>query len=106
MKCGKCGVWTTVASTRKLDDWTVRRTRRCGNGHVTTTFEVTSAVWGSIKAVNKTASGAAQRRTDRAVRDRRIVADLAAGLTGLEAAAKYQLTPSSISLIKLRNHPS
>lgn len=41
MNCGKCGAWSSVAETRKVDGGlTLRRRRTCANGHRFTTYEV------------------------------------------------------------------
>jgi DNA-binding NarL/FixJ family response regulator len=105
MKCMKCGAWTNVSATRKADDWTVKRTRTCGNGHRTTTFEVTSAVWGGIRGLNAGASRAAARRAALFVRDTRILAALASGKPGHEVAKHFNLAPNSISAVKRRHQP-
>ena len=47
MKCDTCGTWTEVLETRQVDGGhTLKRTRRCGNGHRFPTFEVLE-LWAS-----------------------------------------------------------
>lgn len=100
MKCKQCGAWTSVVSTRKVNDYTLQRRRECGNHHRMNTFEVTEAVWGSIKVPNERASAAALRRAALAQRNREIRAAITRGVSRADLAMQYQLTPSSIHLIQ------
>ena len=46
MKCNECGAWTEVAETRQVDGGhTMKRMRRCANGHRFPTFEVLPPIY-------------------------------------------------------------
>jgi hypothetical protein len=48
MKCHRCGAWTDVLETRSRSSGLVaRRTRECGNGHRTVTYEMPATTWKS-----------------------------------------------------------
>lgn len=46
MKCDRCAAWTEVAETRQVDSGhTLKRTRRCGNGHRFVTYEFIGSLY-------------------------------------------------------------
>lgn len=63
MKCDRCGAWTEVAETRRVDGGhTLRRTRVCANMHRFQTFEVIAPIYrGDRRRVLAALNAAADR---------------------------------------------
>lgn len=102
MKCGSCGAWTEVLSTRKVDDGlTIRRVRLCGNNHRTTTYEVLGPIYRRDAETVRQTVGAAKARADLYRRGSEI-ARLAAESSRAHAAASYGLTEAAVKALLRR----
>lgn len=96
MKCGTCGAWTEVLSTRKTDEGlTLRRVRLCGNNHRTTTYEVLGPIYRRDPPTVRQTVRAARARADLYRRDAEI-ARLAGESSRAHAAASFGMTESAI----------
>ena len=97
MKCDRCGCWTHVAETRQHDDgYTLRRTRKCANGHRFHTYECLPSIYTRHrKSVIAQVLKAAKERAAVWTRNRLIVAQLkvmpAAKVSALHNLAKHHI---------------
>lgn len=102
MKCGSCGAWTEVLSTRKVDDGlTLRRVRLCGNNHRTTTYEVLGPIYRRDPPTVRQTVGAAQARALLYKRDTEI-ARLARETSRAHAASSYGMTEAAVKALLRR----
>lgn len=100
MKCERCGAWTEVAETREADHgYTVKRTRRCANGHRFPTFEVLSPIYRNDLARVRASVTAAMARAVRWARNRQVVADVKT-MSDVDVAAKHFIKPKLVNWIK------
>lgn len=97
MKCTTCGAWTDVAETRRVDEgYTLRRTRRCANGHRFATFEVLEPIYRRDPPTVRQTVVAAQVRAAQWRRYAEMVR-LAAGSTHAEVAAAFGVCRQTVT---------
>lgn len=100
MRCSVCGADTNVVETREVNGWTLRRRRQCPRGHRTITYEILETVWGTAKHRNRDAVLTAEKRALIDTRNRAMLADLARGMQAKTVALNYDVSESTVSLVK------
>lgn len=91
-----------VKATRAIDDGLGnRRTRECANGHKIVSIEIRREVASACKVRRSEEVLSARKRAELYARDMRIIRDLS-HMRKVDAARKYGLSKSSITLIERR----
>ncbi len=106
MNCTHCGAWTEVAETRQTDGGhTLRRTRRCANGHRFHTFEVLAPIYRRDPPTVRQTVVAAQVRALQWRRDSDMARRVAAGATHAEVAADFGVSRQAVTKAVRRVSP-
>lgn len=100
MKCPRCAAWSRVLDTREQHEgYTTKRRHECANGHRFISMQVLGPVYGSAKQRNATFITTAKRRAELEARNRKIRAELAAGVPGMVIAMQWGVSESLVSLV-------